>query len=190
MDNGFPQALVTDAGCQRLSIRSIGDGLLTRGVLIDIAWLKGLPFLEPDTAILPSDLDQWTDRTGLEIRAGDVVLLRTGRWARRAENGAWNAYESLAGLDTASVRWLRERDVSAVGTDAAVDILPSSVEGEEFPAHALLIVAMGTPIFDNLDLEALSEEAQRQGRWEFLFTAAPLAVPGGTGSPLNPIATF
>jgi len=80
--------------------------------------------------------------------------------------------------------------VAAIGSDAASDVMPSGVEGVNQPIHQLVLIAMGTPLFDNCDLEALSREAARQKRWEFLLTAAPLAVPGGTGSPLNPIATF
>ena len=82
------------------------------------------------------------------------------------------------------------RDVAILGSDAASDVMPSGVEGVTQPIHQLVLVAMGMPIFDNCDLEAVSEAAQKHKRWEFLLTASPLAVPGGTGSPLNPIATF
>ncbi len=77
-----------------------------------------------------------------------------------------------------------------VGSDGASDVMPSGVEGVTQPIHQLVLIAMGMPIFDNCDLEPLSEEANRQHRWEFLITASPLTVGGGTGSPLNPIATF
>lgn len=190
MYNGREQASVTEGGCEVLSVAGYSRGFFTRGVLIDIAWLKGVAYLEPGAAIFPEDLDAWSAKAGIEIGAGDVVLIRTGRWARHDERGSWNAAESLAGLHASAVKWLRDRDVAAVGSDAGSDVLPSGVEGQYGPVHKLLIVAMGTPIFDNLDLEELSREAQRQGRWEFLFTVAPLRVAGGTGSPLNPIATF
>ena len=190
MYNGFAQTLVTDEGGQKLSIQNLADGIFTRGVLIDIAWAMGLPYLEPGTAILPEDLDAWAAKSGVQVGSGDVVLIRTGRWARLDDKGPWKVWESLAGLHASSIKWLRDRDVSVVGTHAGVDVIPSGVEGQPFPVHRLLVVAMGTPIFDNLDLEQLSKEAIRQNRWEFLFTAAPLRVPGGTGAPLNPIATF
>lgn len=190
MYNGFTATLVTETGCKRLSIRNFANGILTRGVLIDIASFKGVPYLEPGTAIFPADLDGWTEKTGIEIQSGDVVLIRTGKWARLDEKESWNTYESLAGLHASSVKWLRDRDVAIVGTDAAADVIPSGIEGQRFPVHKLLMVAMGTPIFDNLDLEVLSKEAKRQNRWEFLFIAAPLVVSGGTGSPLNPTAVF
>ena len=77
-----------------------------------------------------------------------------------------------------------------LGSDYTNDVLPSQVDGVSQPVHLLTLVAMGLPLFDNLDLEALAEEAAREGRWEFMFVAAPLAVPGGTGAPLNPLAIF
>jgi len=85
---------------------------------------------------------------------------------------------------------LRDRGVALLGSDAGSDVFPSGVEGYTHPVHLLVLVALGMPIFDNLDLEAVSAEAARQGRWEFLLTAAPIRIVGGTGSPLNPIATF
>ena len=86
--------------------------------------------------------------------------------------------------------WLKERGAAILGSDAASDVFPSGVEGETHPVHVLVLVALGMPIFDNMDFEDLAAEAARQNRWEFLVTAAPIRVPGGTGSPLNPIATF
>ena len=84
----------------------------------------------------------------------------------------------------------RDRDIAMLGSDAASDMMPSGIAGVQQPIHQLILIAMGTPIFDNCDLEGLGEAANQRHRWEFLVTAAPLSVPGGTGSPLNPIATF
>ena len=190
MYNGYEQTKVTKDGGQVLSIVNAAKGIFTRGVLIDIPWLKDVPYLEPATAIYPEDLDAWAAKTGIQIQAGDVIVVRTGRWARPDDEGLWDTYDSLAGLHASSIRWVRNRDVAAVGSDAGSDVLPWGVEGQFAPVHKLLLVAMGTPIFDNLDLEALSREAKRQGRWDFLFTVAPLRIAGGTGSPLNPIAIF
>ena len=80
--------------------------------------------------------------------------------------------------------------MAMIGSDAASDMMPSGIEGVRQPIHQLVLIAMGVHIFDNCDLEALSEAAAQRQRWEFLLTAAPIAVTGGTGSPLNPIATF
>jgi kynurenine formamidase len=118
-----------------------------------------------------------------------TVLIRTGRWARRQTKGPWNASE-LAGLYITCAKWLHQHDAAILGSDAAEDVHPSGIEGIAEPIHALVLIAMGMPIFDNLDLEAVSKEAARRNRWDFLVTASPAAVPGATGSVLNPIATF
>lgn len=190
MYNGFSSEEVTSSGAARLAIARLKEGIFTRGILLDIPLLKGVSYLEPGQAIYPEDLEAWEERAGIRVGSGDVVFVRTGRWARRLEKGPWDVSAKAAGLHASCARWFRERDVAAVGSDAAADVLPSEIEGVSHPLHQLLLIAMGVHIFDNCDLEALSQAAQERERWEFLLTAAPLAVPGGTGSPLNPIATF
>ena len=190
MYNGYPQSGVTGRGAGELAVTSFRSGFLTRGVLIDIPRLKGLPYLEPSTAIYPEDLDAWEKSTGVHITAGDAVFVRTGRWQRRAEKGPWNASEHSAGLYAACARWLKQRDVALLGSDGSHDVLPSGVDGVDWPVHQILLIAVGMPLFDNCDFEELGKAAAARKRWTFLFTAAPLAVTGGTGSPLNPIATF
>jgi kynurenine formamidase len=157
---------------------------------MDIPRLKGLPFLEPDALIYPEDLDAWERQAGVKVSSGDVVFIRTGRWGRRAAKGPWNVAQQSAGLYASCARWLKQRDIAMLGSDAASDAMPSRVDGVGQPIHQLILVAMGTPIFDNCDLEALSQAANQRRRWEFLLTAAPVPVVNGTGSPLNPIATF
>lgn len=188
MYNGYPQTMVTSDGAGQLGVQNLKAGIVSRGVLIDMALLKGVDFLEPGTPIYPEDLDAWERKTGLKVTAGDIVLVRTGRWARRARLGPWSG--KYAGLHGSCARWLKERDVAVLGSDAASDVLPSGVDEVAMPIHQLCLVAMGTWILDNCDLEAVSLEAKRQGRWEFMLLVAPLAVPGGTGSPVNPIAVF
>jgi len=190
MYNGFSQMEVTDQGAARLDVTHFKPGIFTRGILVDIPRLRGVPYLERDAAIYPEDLDAWEKRAHLHIGSGDVVLFRTGRWALRAKIGPWDAAAHSAGLYASCVRWLRSRDVAIVGSDAAADVMPSGIAGVAQPVHQLLLIAMGTPILDNCDLEALGDAAAARGRWEFLLTASPLSVGGGTGSPLNPIATF
>jgi kynurenine formamidase len=188
MYNDFPQSEVTSEGAGKLGIQNLKQGILTRGILIDIPLLKNVAYLEPGTAIYPEDLDAWEKKSGIRVGSGDVVLIRTGRWARRAAVGPWGG--KFAGLHGSCARWLKQRDVAVVGSDAASDVLPSGVEDVAMPIHQLCLIAMGTWILDNCDLEALSKSAKQQQRWEFLLVVAPLAVPGGTGSPVNPIATF
>ena len=190
MYNGFSQAEVTRGGAGKLAITNLKDGIFTRGILMDIPRLKGVPYLEPGTAIYPEDLEAWEKKAGLKFSPGDAVFIRTGRWARRAALGPWNVSQKSAGLHASCATWLKQRDVALLGSDAASDVLPSGVPGVSHPIHQLVLVAMGMNIFDNCDLEALSAAASKRNRWHFLLTAAPVPLSGGTGWPLNPIATF
>jgi kynurenine formamidase len=190
MYNGFPKESVTSRGAAKLAIANAKRGIFTRGILMDIPRLKGVKYLEPKAPIYPEDLEAWEKKAGVKVGPGDVVFIRTGRWARREEKGPWNVSSESAGLHASCAKWLRDRDVAMVGSDAGSDVLPSMIEGVEMPIHQLLLIAMGVMIFDNCDLEPLSAAASERNRWAFLLTAAPIPVTGGTGSPLNPIATF
>ena len=185
MYNGFSKNDVNEDGCQKLGIANVKQGILTRGILMDIPRLKGVDYLPPGTAVYIEDLEAWEEQTGVRVSPGDVIFVRTGRWATPGSAGPGSA-----GLHASVAPWLRERDVAIVGGDYANDAIPSDVQGVFLPIHQLTIVAMGVRLFDNLDLEALAEEAVRQGRWEFMLSASPIPVEGGVGSPMNPIATF
>ncbi len=190
MYNGFSKDEVTENGAAKGSIINFKNGIMTRGVLMDMARYKGADWLEPGTPILPEDLDGWERMAGVKVRAGDVMIVRTGRFGRRAAKGPWSVnQEGLAGLHVSCGPWLHARDIAVLGGDGAQDVLPSGVDGVQ-PVHTLCLVAMGVPIFDNLDLELVGREAARRKRWEFLVSASPAAVPGATGSVFNPIATF
>ena len=189
--NGFIRVdEVTVDGCGKLAISNYKQGIVSRGILMDIPRLKGVDYLAPGTPIQVADLEAWEREARLRVESGDILFVRTGRWARRAEHGPWEMNIEAAGLHASVAPWLRERGVAMLGADGTNDVLPSGVDGVTQPIHQLTIVAMGMPLFDNLDLEAVAAEAARQGRWEFLLVAAPLAVDGGTGSPLNPLAIF
>lgn len=190
MYNGVPQTAVTAKGAATLGISNFRAGIFTRGILLDIPRLKGVSYLEPGAAIYPEDLAAWEKQAGIKVGSGDVIFVRTGRWARRATKGSWDLPNKAAGLHASCARWIRQRDVAMIGSDAGSDVQPSGIAGVTHPIHQLALIAMGVTIFDNCDLEAVSLEAAKRNRWEFLLTAAPIPVPGGTGSPLNPIAVF
>lgn len=190
MYNGYPQTLVTKEGAGKLSVVAMKDGIFTRGVLMDIPRLLGKEYLEGDRAIYPEDLEAWEEKAGMRVQSGDAVLIRTGRWTRRAETGTWEMMQNSAGLHVSCVPWLKARDVAVIGSDLALDVMPSGIDGFPLPVHWVMIIAMGVPILDNLDFETVSAAASERGRFTFLLTVAPLAVDGGTGSPINPIATF
>jgi kynurenine formamidase len=190
MYNGYSQQQVDRQGAQKLAVTAYKNGLMSRGILMDIPMLKGVKYLDLSTPVYPADLDAWEKKAGIKVGSGDIVFIRTGRWARRAEKGPWDTEVAAAGMHATCARWFHQRDVAMVGSDTHGELMPSPVPGVAFPMHQLLLIAMGTPMFDNCDLEPLSQAAAARRRWEFLLTAAPLAVPKGTGSPLNPIATF
>jgi kynurenine formamidase len=190
MYNGLSQKEVTSQGAAKLGVDRIRNGIFTRAVLMDIPRHFGKPFLDGNQAIYPQDLEGWEKKAGIKVGAGDAILIRTGRWARRSAQGSWEIMKNSAGLHTSCLPWLKKRDVAVVGSDLATDVMPSGVAGIVLPVHQVLIVAMGVPILDNLDLEAVADAAAARKRWEFLLTVAPLPVQGGTGSPVNPIGSF
>lgn len=194
--NGYtPQAqIVLEQGHAKNSIHNVKDGVFTRGILIDIPRLKGVPYLEPGTPIYVEDLEAWEKRTGVRVSAGDALFVRTGVWARRKAVGPWLRGRAeggqSAGLHPSVLPWLKARDIALLGSDHPQYVSPGAPGAPRGAVHDFALVHLGVHLFDNCDLEALAAAAAARNRWEFLLTAAPLPIPGGTGSPLNPIATF
>jgi kynurenine formamidase len=191
--NGYTpdqQAVLKDRHAKN-SIYNVKNGILTRGVLIDIPRLKGVPYLEPGTPIYVEDLEAWEKKAGVRVSAGDALFVRTGVWARRKAVGPWLRGRAeggaSAGLHPSVIPWLKQRDVALLGSDHPQYVSPSNLRGA---VHDFALVYLGVHLFDNCDLEALADAAAARKRWEFMLTAAPLPIRGGTGSPLNPIATF
>jgi kynurenine formamidase len=164
--------------------------LATRGVLLDLPAARGVDWLEPGTAVRAADLLAVEERLGVRVGQGDAVLLRSGHFRRRRTVGAWDSSAASAGLHVDAMPLLAERGVAVLGADGDSDVRPSPVPGVHSPIHVLAITAMGVPLLDNLDLEALSTACAEAGRHEFLLVIAPLNVPGGTGSPVNPVAVL
>ena len=190
MYNGFPAAAVTSAGATRNAITAGEDGIVSRGVLLDIPAAQSREWLEPGEAILPEHLEAAEAAAGVRVEEGDILLVRTGRWRRAEQVGPWNGRETLAGLHAACLPWLRERGVAVLGGDGVSDVLPSGVEGARLPIHAVAIPALGIHLIDNAYLEDLAAACAERRRWEFLLTLAPLRLQRGTASLINPIAMF
>ncbi|MBM42716.1 MAG: cyclase [Acidobacteria bacterium] len=190
MYNDIDPAESSPEGCGKLGIENLKQGIITRGILLDFPQLQGVDYLEPQTPIYIEDIEAWEEMAGVQVSPGDAIFIRTGRWALRAEQGPFQVSGNSAGLHASVLPWIKERGVALVGSDVATDVMPSMVDGVGQPVHTMLIAGFGTNIFDNMDLEALAEAAAEEGRWEFMLTAGPIPVDGGTGSPLNPIAVF
>ncbi|HTY19003.1 MAG TPA: cyclase family protein [Myxococcota bacterium] len=190
--NGFAASEVKSTGARRDSIMVAADGVVSRGVLLDVPRLRGVRWLEPGERIGPEELEQAEAAEGVRVGAGDVLLVATGRDARRAVQGPWDPTSTgLAGLDARCIPWLHERRIAVLGSDGVSDALPGAgIEGWPIPVHQCCLVGMGVHLLDNLALADLSQACATRGRFEFLFVVAPLRVAGGTGSPVNPIAIF
>lgn len=188
--DGHPIERVTARGALTLAIDALRDGVAARGVLLDVPALRGVDWLEPGDAIGPDELEKAEQAAGLRVETGDVLLVRTGRWALRDAHGPWNPRERLAGLHASCLPWLFERRVAALGSDGVSDVIPSRIDGVGLPIHSVAIVAMGLHLLDNLDLEPLARACREEGRWAFQLVIAPLVIARGTASPVNPIAIF
>ncbi|WP_416985189.1 cyclase family protein [Streptomyces sp. T028] len=181
---------VVDAGGARFGAVSELGPLVTRGVLLDLPAVLGVPWLEPGRAVHAPEVAAAERALGVTVGEGDAVLLRTGHVRRRTELGPWDSGAVSAGFHVDAVPLLAERGVVLLGSDGDSDVRPSPVAGVHSPVHVLAVTAMGVPLLDNLDLEALSAATAQAGRYAFLLVVAPLNIPGGTGSPVTPVAVL
>jgi kynurenine formamidase len=181
---------VTGFGATFGAVTSFEDGIVGRGVLLDMPRHLGVEWIEPGTGLVPSQLEAAAASQRVVVGEGDVLLVRTGHFVRRSTLGAWNPDEVSAGIDLSSLAWMHARGIAVLGSDADTDARPSPVAGVHTPAHAIALAAMGMPLLDNMHLDRLAAACAEDNRWEFLFVTAPLRLPGGTGSPINPLAIF
>jgi kynurenine formamidase len=190
--NGRSSNLVTSReGATVNSVEVLRDGVVSRGVLLDVARAKNVRWMGPGEGVMPEDLEAAEKAQGVRVESGDILLVRTGYYARRLAEGPVNPMEAgTPALHVASCPWLRERGVAMVGTDTHNDIapLPYPALGNSF--HVVSLVAMGLWLIDNMNLEEVARAAGDRKRWEFLLTVAPLRLKNVTGSPVNPIALF
>jgi len=183
-------ALVTSAGAAANGIEKIRDGVVGRGVLLDVARHRGVAWLEDGEAIGPAELDACAERQGVTVEPGDVVLLRTGKLARHREAGSWDGYVGPSpGLSLHCARWIWERQVAAVASDTyCVEVNPAETPDCVMPLHMVSLRNTGLLLGEMFDLEALAEACADDGEWAFLFAAPPLPITGAVGSPINPLA--
>jgi kynurenine formamidase len=189
MYNGRPSTAVTaSAGATACSIEVMKDGIVTRGVLLDIAGLQNKPFLEAGEGVFPEDLEAAEARQGVRLTSGDALLLRTGWYRRRLEQGPYHEPASRPGLHAAALPWLHQRGIAVVASDASHDCTPS---GYSFsPIHSVGCVAMGLCLVDACQFEDLVAQCAARGRWEFLFVIAPWRWRNATASPATPLAVL
>ena len=179
---------ITVSGASELSIDVARDGIVGRGVLLDIPRLRGQPWLEPGEHVTADDLSRAEDAQQVRVGHGDLLFVRVGHRRRRSALGPWDAAHSRAGLHPTAMDFVAERRVAILGSDGNNDTAPSAVDGVAFPVHVLAVNAMGVQLLDYLRFDDLVSLCDEAGRWSFLCVIAPLRLPHGTGSPVNPIA--
>ncbi|MFD3535273.1 cyclase family protein [Streptomyces sp. NPDC058664] len=187
---GVPASTVTAEGARALSVDVLGNGIVGRGVLLDVPRSRGVPWLEPGDHVTSADLIAAEAAQGVRVGPGDLLFVRTGHRLRRAELGSWDVAGARAGLHPTAVEFLAEREVAVLGGDGNNDTAPSAVADVAFPVHVLAIQALGVHLMDYLRFEDLVPVCAAAGRWSFLCVVAPLRLSGGTGSPVNPIAVL
>jgi kynurenine formamidase len=189
MYGGRPASEVRSDGAQSNTVMSMVDGVVGRGVLLDIPRLRGVGYLENDDAIRRADLERAESAAGLRVATGDIVLVAWGRDARRrARRGA---FDGMAGLHPDCLEWLHEREAALLGSDGISDPMPGlAIENWPFPVHQIGITAIGLHLIDNMALGELAERCAEASRWEFLFSMAPLRIERATGCPVNPVAVL
>ncbi len=189
--NGRPISDVTSKGSLGLDITTYANGVVGRGVLLDIPRLRGVPWLEPGEAVTRAELEAAERAEGVRLGEGDIFVFRTGHHRRRLERGPWdNGYggEGKAGLHVDTIPWMHERRIAAFLPDGDGETVPSTVDTILYPIHPLQVAAMGMVVSDSLNLEDLAKACEEEKRWEFMVVAEPLRLPDSTGSPFNPIA--
>ena len=190
MYNGRPASDVRSDGARTNTIMTLADGVVGRGLLLDIVAAQGGEPLADNAVITRAQLEAAERALGVVAGRGDIVCIATGRDARRAAaGGALDPRIGMAGIHADCLPWLADREVAMLGSDGMSDPMPClSVPDWTFPVHQIGIVALGLPLIDNLHLGRLAEHCAAAGRYEFLFTLGTLRVVGGTGCPANPIA--
>jgi len=201
--NGYDAAQhITPTGATKCAIDKVAEGVIGRGVLLDVARHRGVEHLESGQIIPPEELDATAEAQGVEVRPGDIVLIRTGWWerardkpsARETREAFWDG-EPGPGLKSAA--WFKSHDVAAVCADnfsvEAVEVRSDGFASPEIPdqaftLHVILTKYLGIMVGEIFDLDRLAADCATDGVYEFLFCAPPLAVSGGLGSPINPLA--
>jgi kynurenine formamidase len=198
--NGFSFGETTSvSGAKKLDV-SLQEGIVTRGVVLDIPGLKDKPWLDPGERVGPAELEAAEERQGVKVEEGDALLLYTGQYkmlaeqAPKAPTGA--GYDEAAhrspGYSASCLPWLHSRGISLLSSDTLNDAQPAGYSSSELlvPVHIVALVAMGLWLADHLILEDLVDTCKQLERWEFMFSMIPWKFVGSTSAPVNPLAIF
>jgi kynurenine formamidase len=187
--NGHPASSVDSAGARRNGIDKVHADFVSRGVLLDIARLKGVECLASAYAITIEDLEAAERRQGVRVQSGDILLVRTGQMSQTRGFSDWSVFHRPeAGLDWRTALWMRERQVAAVAGDNSMVEAAGQIPGIWVPFHMLALANLGIHLGEFWCFEELASDCEADGVWEFMLIAQALPLAGGAGSPLNPLA--
>jgi kynurenine formamidase len=191
MYNGRSPVEVPSTGATRNTVMTMRDGIIGRGVILDISALRDVAFLSADDRVTAEDLTAAETRQAVTVGSGDILVVATGRDARESA-GPLNPFQAgLPGLDPSCLPWLHDREVAVLAGDGISDSMPARQDPSwPFPIHQVAIAAMGMPLIDNCRLDELLAACHDGDQWSFLLTICPLRLPGGTGCPVNPVAVL
>jgi kynurenine formamidase len=187
--NGVHMSEVDAGGAARNGIERSMPGVVGRGVLLDIARLHGVDWLQAGRWIMPADLEAAEERQGVRVQSGDALLVRTG-WGLKAAREGWDGWSATEpGLTLECAQWLHEREVAAVASDnGGIEVVPNQLGTHIYPLHAVLIRDMGMTLGEIFHLEDLAASCEQDGHWSFFISAPPLRISRAVGSPASPIA--
>jgi kynurenine formamidase len=191
MYNGYDARLVDARGAQKLGIEHVRGKMAGRGVLLDISRWKGAEWLEDGYAITNGDLDGCAKAQNVEIRKGDFVIVRTGQQERCLKQKNWDGYAGgdAPGLAFETCYWIREKDIAAICADTwGCEVRPNETTEAKQPWHWVVIPKIGISMGEIFYVKELAEDCAEDKVYEFFFSAPPLHLPGGAGSPINPQA--
>jgi len=183
--------LVSATGAARNGIQHYRDKIVSRGVLLDIARYKGVPYLEPGTPIYSEDLDGCASRQRVQIMQGDIVLIRTGDVGRRVREKNWGTFSAgdAPGISFLTAPWIFEKSIAGMASDTwGLEVRPNELAGSFQPLHLVILVNMGLLVGEIFALDELGDDCAADGVYEFMFVAPPLPITRAVGSPINPQA--
>ena len=189
--NGYGAEWVSSKGALKGDVANASQGMVGRGVLLDIPRALGVDWLEPGHAIGVADLERAEEHARVTVGTGDFVFLRTGAMASARAAGAWGDYAGgdAPGLGLDSVAWVAGRDIAAIASDTwGLEVRPNETPDVAQPLHIVFIVHMGLWLGEIFDLDPLAEDCATDGVYQFMFCGPPLPFTRAVGSPLNPMA--
>jgi kynurenine formamidase len=186
--NDTPDSVVSEAGAARLGVENIG-AIATRGVLLDIARLHGVDHFEENYAITGDDLQAAAVASGVVVKSGDAVLVRTGQMHFLREGDKRRFSFPSPGLSTQSIEWIRDHDIALVATDTITfEVYPGEDPSIFMPVHMIHLRDMGLAQGQNWNLDALAADCADDQQCDFLLVATPLPLTGAVGAPTAPTA--